>query len=73
MGEFFPPAYDCPLVIDETINLVKACFMFLANHCSCYAGVVHFEAKDLNNGREVTSWKVVSPDAIQVRNVVPLR
>ena len=45
----------------------------LANHWNfCCAGVMHFEDQDHNNGQEVTSWKVLSPNAIQVRNVVPL-
>ena len=47
--------------------------MFLANHWNCYAGVMHFEDEDHNNGQEVTGWKVLSPNAIQVGNVVPLR
>ena len=47
--------------------------MFLVNHCNHYAGVMHFDDEDHSNGQEVTSWKVLSPDAIQVRNDAPLR
>ena len=37
----------------------------------CCTGVMHFEDDYHKNGQEVlTSWKVLSPNAIQVRNAV---
>lgn len=35
----------------------------------CYTGVMNVEDDDHKNDQEVTSWKVLSPNAIQVRNV----
>lgn len=43
--------------------------MFLIGYL-IVTGVLNVEDNDHKNDQEVTSWKVLSPNAIQVRNVV---
>lgn len=55
-------ALDEIRVRKESLSDSKDC---LEEVKSLVESVMHFEDEDHNNGQEVTSWKVLSPDAIQ--------